>query len=100
MGMLFSPLGHHYRSVSPASVPLDRYVSLAPKAELHVHLEGSIAPATLLGLARRNGVRLPHDTVEGLREWARFRDFEHFVEVFVATSRCLRTAADFERAVV
>jgi aminodeoxyfutalosine deaminase len=72
------------------------YLRAAPKAELHVHLEGSIRPATLLELARRNGVTLPADDVAGLREWFRFRDFRHFVEVYVAISRCLRTAADYE----
>ena len=72
------------------------YLHAAPKAELHLHLEGSIRPETVLQLARRNGVSLPAESVEGLREWFRFRDFRHFVEVYVAVSRCLRRAADYE----
>jgi len=75
---------------------LDSYLRAAPKAELHVHLEGAIRPATLLELARRNGVSLPADTVEGLRRWFRFRDFPHFVEIFVAGISCLRTVEDYE----
>ncbi|HEX6800315.1 MAG TPA: adenosine deaminase [Ktedonobacterales bacterium] len=75
---------------------LESYARALPKAELHVHLEGSIQPATLLTLARRNGVTLPAESVEGLREWFRFRDFEHFVAVYLAITRCLRTAADYE----
>jgi aminodeoxyfutalosine deaminase len=75
---------------------LESYLRAAPKAELHVHLEGSVQPATLLALARRNGVTLPAETVEGLRQWFAFRDFQHFIEVYVAVSRCLRTAADYE----
>jgi adenosine deaminase len=75
---------------------LDSYLRAAPKVELHVHLEGSIRPETVLELARRNGVALPATSSEGLREWFRFRDFRHFVEVYVAVSRCLRTAADYE----
>ena len=75
---------------------LESYARALPKAELHVHLEGSIQPATLLTLARRNGMTLPAESVEGLREWFRFRDFEHFVEVYLAITRCLRTAADYE----
>ena len=67
-----------------------------PKVELHVHLEGSIRPETVLKLAERNGVSLPADTVEGLREWYAFRDFPHFVEVYVAVSRCIRTPDDLE----
>ncbi len=67
-----------------------------PKVELHVHLEGSIRPETALKLAARNGVSLPADTVEGLREWCTFRDFPHFVEVYVAISQCIKTPDDLE----
>ncbi|HDQ70912.1 MAG TPA: adenosine deaminase family protein, partial [Chloroflexi bacterium] len=66
-----------------------------PKVELHVHLEGSIRPATLLQLARRNDVKLPADDVEGLRAFYRFRDFPHFVEVYVTITRCLQTVDDY-----
>lgn len=75
---------------------IQTYLHAAPKAELHVHLEGAIQPATLLTLARRNNVPLPYDTVEGLREWFLFRDFLHFIEVYVAITRCLRSPADYE----
>jgi aminodeoxyfutalosine deaminase len=75
---------------------LDSYLRAAPKAELHLHLEGSIRPATVLQLARRNGVALPADTVEGLRRWYVFRDFRHFITVYVTITRCLRSAADYE----
>jgi len=67
-----------------------------PKVELHVHLEGSIRPETLLKLAARNSQALPSDTVEGLQQWYRFRDFPHFVEVYVAISKCIRTPEDVE----
>ena len=75
---------------------IDSYIRAAPKAELHVHLEGAVQPATLLELARRNRVALPAETVEGLREWFAFRDFAHFIEVYVAITRCLRTVEDYE----
>ena len=70
-----------------------------PKVELHVHLEGSMRPHVLLELARRNGVELPAlpaNTEEGLRRWFRFRDFGHFVEVYLACSRGLRAPEDFQ----
>jgi adenosine deaminase len=70
-----------------------------PKVELHVHLEGAVPPATWLELARRRRVDLPADSEAGLREWFRFRDFEHFVEVYVTLSRCLQRPEDFQLAV-
>ena len=72
------------------------HIAAAPKAELHVHLEGAIQPSTLLMLAKRHRVDLPADTEEGLRNWYRFRDFHHFIEVYVGITRCLRTVEDFE----
>lgn len=74
---------------------LDSYLRAAPKAELHLHLEGSIQPDSLLTLARRNGIALPAETVEGLREWFTFRDFQHFIEVYLSITRCLKTEDDY-----
>jgi aminodeoxyfutalosine deaminase len=71
-----------------------------PKIELHVHLEGSIRPATLLEIARRNGEALPADTVEGLEAIYEFTDFAHFIQVWILTTNCLRTRDDFRQIVV
>jgi aminodeoxyfutalosine deaminase len=71
-----------------------------PKIELHVHLEGTVRPRTLLEIARRNDYALPADSVEGLRELYRFRDFRHFIEVWILTTNALQTAADFRQIVV
>lgn len=70
-----------------------------PKIELHVHFEGTIVPATLLELARKNDVPLPADTVEGLAGLYRFDSFDHFVEVWLLTTQVTRTADDFRRIV-
>lgn len=78
------------------SASLTKYIRAMPKVELHVHLEGSIRPETLLRLARRNKVTLPYYTVEELRDWYTFRDFPHFVEIYVKISSCLKTADDIE----
>lgn len=72
------------------------YLEAMPKAELHVHLEGSIRPETLLMLARRHHVDLPADNIEDLRRWFSFTDFQHFIEVYLTITRCLRTAEDYE----
>lgn len=75
---------------------LASYITRMPKVELHVHLAGGIQPKLLLRLARRNHIDLPADTVEGLQQWYAFRDFPHFVDIYVAITRCISTAADFE----
>jgi aminodeoxyfutalosine deaminase len=75
---------------------IERYLQAVPKAELHVHLEGSIRPATLLTLARRNNVTLPASTLDEVREWFRFRNFPHFIEVYTVLSSCLKTVEDYE----
>ena len=75
---------------------LDTFIRRMPKVELHVHLEGSIQPETLLLLAERNGVSLPATTVEGLRQWYRFTDFPHFVEIYLAISACICSSEDVE----
>jgi adenosine deaminase len=65
-----------------------------PKVDLHVHLEGSMRPATVVELAERYGVVLP----EGLREGRyEFRDFRHFIDEWVAGLACLREPEDFRR---
>ena len=71
-----------------------------PKIELHVHLEGTVRPRTLLEIARRNDYPLPVDTEEELAKLYDFRDFDHFIEVWVLTTNALRTADDFRRVVV
>jgi len=79
---------------------LHRFAEAMPKVELHIHLEGSIRPETALTLARRHNRTLPADDVAGLREWFRFQDFRHFIDVYLALSDLLRTPEDFEFIVI
>jgi aminodeoxyfutalosine deaminase len=71
-----------------------------PKIELHVHLEATLRPERLLEIARRNDYPLPVDTVEGLRKLYQFRDFDHFIEVWIIVTNALRRADDFRQIVV
>lgn len=71
-----------------------------PKIELHVHLEGTVRPRTLLDLAKRNDLPLPVDSVEELNTLYEFTDFAHFVEVWILTTNVMRTAEDFRQIVV
>lgn len=74
---------------------LETLIRAMPKVELHVHLEGSIRPATLLELARRNQVALPASTLDELRAFYRFTDFAHFIKVYSIIIQCLQTPDDF-----
>jgi aminodeoxyfutalosine deaminase len=67
-----------------------------PKIELHVHLEGTVRPDTLREIAKRNDYALPDD----LESLYRFRDFDHFIEVWVLTTNALRTEEDWRQMVV
>ena len=67
-----------------------------PKIELHVHLEGTVRSRTLKEIAKRNDYALPDD----LEALYRFRDFRHFIEVWILTTNALQTAADFRQIVV
>lgn len=71
-----------------------------PKIELHVHLEGSVKPRRLLEIAGRNGVGLPATTEEELAKLYRFRDFAHFIEIWIMTTNVLRAERDFREIVV
>jgi aminodeoxyfutalosine deaminase len=71
-----------------------------PKVELHVHLEATVRPETLLEIARKNDFALPATTVEGIRDLYRYRDFDHFIEVWILTTNALQREEDFRRVVV
>ena len=66
-----------------------------PKIELHVHLEGTVRPNTLRAIAKRNDYALPDD----LESLYRFRDFAHFIDVWILTTNALQTAEDFRQVV-
>ncbi len=78
---------------------LESYLQAAPKAELHVHLEGAIQPSTALALAKRNNISLPVENEAELRQRFAYRDFDHFIETFIMVTGCLRTSEDYEQIV-
>jgi aminodeoxyfutalosine deaminase len=71
-------------------------VSTFPKIELHVHLEGTVRADTLRAIAKRNDYPLPDD----LESLYRFRDFRHFIVVWILTTNALQTEDDFRQMVV
>lgn len=71
-----------------------------PKIELHVHLEGAVSPEMLFAAAKRNDFTMPVASVEELADYMRFRDFDHFMRAWFATTLALRTEDDFREMVV
>lgn len=67
-----------------------------PKAELHMHIEGSLEPQLIFALARRNGVELAYPSVAALREAYAFTDLQSFLDIYYAGASVLLNAQDFE----
>src|SRR5215471_18277716 len=74
------------------SVPVSRQIDSLPKAELHLHLEGSIQPATACTLMARHGVNA---TEQEVRERYAFQDFSEFLEIFKWLTSFLREPQDY-----
>ncbi len=66
-----------------------------PKAELHLHIEGSLEPELIFALAQRNGVALPYPSVEALRKAYAFTDLQSFLDIYYAGASVLLKAEDF-----
>jgi adenosine deaminase len=72
------------------------YLRSIPKIELHVHLEGSIPPVTLLKLAGKHNHPIGSWTETQLIDWFQFRDFPHFAKSYMTICECIRTPEDIE----
>ena len=68
---------------------------VVPKAELHLHIEGTLEPEMMFALARRNGVALPFADAEAVRRAYVFRDLQSFLDIYYAGCRVLLTEQDF-----
>ncbi len=75
---------------------LHSFIREMPKVELHVHLEGSIQPKTLLKLSEKNNVSIPVTTLDDIEKWYSFTDFNHFIDIYRIIGECLQTPEDFE----
>jgi adenosine deaminase len=77
------------------AIPRHTLALTAPKAEIHVHLEGALEPEMLFAFAARNGVPLAHSTPAALRAAYRFRNLQEFLNMYYAGLRVLQTERDF-----
>ena len=76
------------------SVP-DSFIAGLPKAELHLHVEGSLEPEMMVALAARNKVAIPFASVEEVRAAYRFTNLQSFLDIYYAGADVLRTEEDF-----
>lgn len=87
------PLPAHAAEVPQPSPDIAAFIDGLPKVELHVHQVGSASPRIVAALAARHPGRVPADP-ERLAEFYRFRDFAHFIELYLATVDLIRTPPD------
>jgi adenosine deaminase len=74
---------------------LRRILTAMPKAELHIHIEGSLEPELIFELAQRNGVSLAYPSVDALRQAYAFSDLQSFLDIYYAGASVLLTEQDF-----
>ena len=80
------------------NIPRDQLPALLcrmPKAELHIHIEGSLEPELIFELAQRNGVALPYANVDALRAAYAFTDLQSFLDIYYAGASVLLKEEDF-----
>ena len=66
-----------------------------PKAELHLHIEGTLEPELMMALAERNGIELPWSGVDEIREAYEFSNLQSFLDIYYAGAQVLRERQDF-----
>ena len=66
-----------------------------PKAELHLHIEGTLEPELMFMLAERNGIELPYNSVDDIRQAYQFSDLQSFLDIYYAGAGVLQTEQDF-----
>jgi len=77
------------------STSLHDFIRHLPKAELHLHIEGSLEPELMFALAKKNQVQLPYATVDEVRAAYDFADLQSFLDLYYAGAAVLQTEQDF-----
>ena len=84
------------RFATMARERLPELLRAMPKAELHIHIEGSLEPELIFALAQKNGVALAYPSVEALRAGYAFTDLQSFLDIYYAGASVLVDESDFE----
>lgn len=86
---------HEFKAPPISADRLPALLRAMPKAELHMHIEGSLEPELIFALARRNGVVIPYTDVEALRRAYAFTNLQSFLDIYYAGASVLLTEQDF-----
>ena len=74
---------------------MNEFIRDIPKAELHLHIEGTLEPETLFRIAERNGIRIKFDSVDALRQAYRFDNLQSFLDIYYEGAGVLQNETDF-----
>jgi adenosine deaminase len=75
--------------------PMPQFIVSLPKAELHLHIEGTLEPEMAFQLAAKHGVALPYASIEAMRQAYQFSNLQSFLDIYYAGAELLRDEADF-----
>ena len=71
------------------------FIKKAPKAELHLHIEGTLEPEHMFELAKRNNVSIPYANVEEVKSAYNFKNLDSFLKIYYQSSKVLMNEEDF-----
>ena len=74
---------------------ISKFIKKLPKAELHIHIEGTLEPELLFSIAKRNGINPKYPNVRALKRAYNFRNLQDFLDIYYEGCRVLRTSRDF-----
>lgn len=77
-------------------MPLTDVIQRLPKAELHLHIEGSLEPELMMQLAEKNNVQLPYQSIQEVKDAYQFDDLQSFLDLYYLGAAVLCTEADFK----
>jgi adenosine deaminase len=77
------------------NISLENFINYIPKAELHLHIEGTFEPELMFKIAERNNISLKYKSVEELHSAYKFNNLQDFLDIYYAGANVLITEQDF-----
>ncbi|MBU0925004.1 adenosine deaminase, partial [bacterium] len=74
---------------------MKEFIQLLPKAELHLHIEGSLEPEMMFSFAKKNNIQIPYKNIEDVKKAYNFSNLQTFLDIYYAGANVLITKEDF-----